>query len=438
MSGGIGRETATQLLARVVAQALLLVVAVLLAARLGPADFGRYAVIASVVLVANIVTTFGTDMVLIRELAGLRRSVRPIDALAVQLTLTVPAIVLLVAGAPLLGGGDPDAVAALRIASLSLVPSALFSVASAGLRGARQPGRYAALGIVTAALQLAAVAIFVGPGVGLVAIAWIVVAVGTASGVIAWVAAAAAIDDFRRPGRISASAVRSTVRTSAPVGALAVLGVAYQRAALFGVALLAGPVAAGWFGVASRIVDTSKTGHVALYTALYPMLAEAEEAGSRAPVDAGALRRARDRSIVAAVAISGLLIVAGPTIVDRLFGASFAPAAIGLGVLAVALVPSAVASHRTIELLAVGAEAAVGRALLASLAMLVVLLAVLVPVVGWIGAAAAVVGAESVDAGLLLRARDRREPRMAVVQAGGRRPSDLFGEGIDELPEPAR
>ncbi|MBF6606354.1 MAG: oligosaccharide flippase family protein [Chloroflexi bacterium] len=403
--GRIGRETAVLLVTRVVAQALLVVATVLLAMRLGPAGFGRYAVIASAVLVANIVTTFGTDMVLIRELAGGRHSIRPIDALAVQLVATVPAIALLAIGAPLLGQGDPDAVAALRIASLSLVPAALFSVASAGLRGARRPGRYAALGIATAALQLAAVATFAGPGVSLVTVAWIVVGVGSATGVLAWGTAAATIGDFRRPGRFSTTAVWSTARASAPVGALALLGVACQRAALFGVALLAGPLAAGWFAAASRIVDTSKTGHVALYTTLYPMLAEANETRPSGAADVRALQRARDRSIVAAGGISALLIVGGPLIVDRLFGASFAPAAFGLGVLALALVPSAIASHRTIELLAVGAESMVGRALLASLATLIVLLAAFVPIVGWIGAAWAVVGAESVNAGLLVRVR---------------------------------
>jgi hypothetical protein len=58
------------------------------------------------------------------------------------------------------------------------------------------------------------------------------------------------------------------------------------------------------------------------------------------------------------------------------------------------------------------------RALTISLAALVVLLAVLVPAVGWIGACWAMVAADTVHAALLLRARSDRSVASMAAFAG--------------------
>src|SRR4029077_13051858 len=66
----VPRNTAWLFGGRVLAQALAVGLTVLLAARLGVAGLGQYALVSAVVLLANVGTTFGTDMVLIREIAG--------------------------------------------------------------------------------------------------------------------------------------------------------------------------------------------------------------------------------------------------------------------------------------------------------------------------------------------------------------------------------
>ncbi|MHB8400002.1 MAG: lipopolysaccharide biosynthesis protein [Candidatus Limnocylindrales bacterium] len=442
MSGDrIARDTAAIFAGRIVAQLLLVVATVLLAAHLGLDAFGRYAVIAGVILLANVVTTFGTDMLLIREMASGRRSIQPADVLFVQLVLSVPAIVAIAIAAPLIGGGDPGATAALRIGSWSLLPAAAFSVATAALRGAGRAGRYAVVGILAAVIQLGAILAFAPAGVRIETLGWLLLGGGLASAAVAWLAAATVVPGFTLERRPTLATVGATARASAPIGGLAIAGMAYQRAALLGVALAAGPAAAGWFAAGARILDASKTGHQALYTALYPLHAAGRErsAGPERTAGlvsgAGAIAVARRRSVVVAGAIAVGLLVAGPALVDRLFGSAFAPAATGLAVLAVSLVPSAVASHRTIELLAVGAERPIGVALVASLATLVVLLIALVPRIGWLGGAWAVVAAECVDAWLLVRARPSGLNVTHGVAAADRRWSK---EGAGELPEPAR
>ena len=66
----VPRNTGVLFIGRVVAQGLAVVLTVVLAARLGVSGFGEYALVSAVVFLANVATTFGTDMVLIREVAG--------------------------------------------------------------------------------------------------------------------------------------------------------------------------------------------------------------------------------------------------------------------------------------------------------------------------------------------------------------------------------
>ena len=66
----VPRNTGVLFVGRVAAQGLAVVMTVVLAARLGVTGLGEYALVSAVVFVANVATTFGTDMVLVREIAA--------------------------------------------------------------------------------------------------------------------------------------------------------------------------------------------------------------------------------------------------------------------------------------------------------------------------------------------------------------------------------
>ena len=158
MSGysAVGRNTAWLLAGRLVSQAFTILFTVLLAARLGVVGLGEYAFVAAIVFLANVVTTFGTDMVLVREIAAGGPVARWAAALAVQLGLTLGAIGVIWLAAPLIPGQDASVVGALRIYALSLIPAALFSVCTAVLRGAGRMGWQATLGVAATLVQLVA------------------------------------------------------------------------------------------------------------------------------------------------------------------------------------------------------------------------------------------------------------------------------------------
>src|SRR5512143_465115 len=70
MNAALPRNALWMVISRLGTQALTVVFTVFLARRLGVDGFGRYAFITTLIFIANAVTTFGTDMLLIREIAA--------------------------------------------------------------------------------------------------------------------------------------------------------------------------------------------------------------------------------------------------------------------------------------------------------------------------------------------------------------------------------
>ena len=415
----VPRNTGVLFVGRVAAQGLAVAMTVVLAARLGVTGLGEYALVSAVVFVANVATTFGTDMVLVREIAAGGRVTRWVAALVVQLGLSALAIVLIVALAPVIPGQSAAVVTALRISSLSLLPAAVYSVATAVLRGVGMMGAYAGLGVAAAAIQLGAVALLVGIGASIVRVAVVLVAAQLVVAVAAWGLCAVRIGGLRARPRTSRPAVAAMARESASIGVLGLLGVVYQRVGAIAVSVLVGPVATGWYAGASRITEASKTGHLALFGAVYPAMAQDEAARARAG-PAPVLGWSWRLCVVLGGAVTAGLLLLGPTLVGWFYGPAFAPSTGGLAILALAVVPSTMASYQSLALLAAHREADTLRVLAVSLGVLVVAAGVLIPAVGWQGACWAVVAADTMQAALMIRARaavGRARPARSPVVA---------------------
>lgn len=432
------RNAAWLLAGRMAAQALMVLVTVVLAARLGPVGFGGYAFLAAVLFLANVTTTFGTDMALIREIAAGGRAARWPAALVVQLVLSLVAIALIWAIAPLVPDQTAGVADALRLWGLALLPAAVFSVASAGLRGAGRLPACAAVGAAGTALQLGAVWLLVPTGAALTRVALVLVAVQVALAALGWAACAARQPVFRRIPRVRTADVAEMARSSARIGLLGLLGVFYQRAGVLALAMVAGPAATGWFAAASRVTEASKSGHVSLFGALYPEMATAHAGAASDPASGtnAGLRSAWRVSVGGAAVVSAALLVLGSVVVGRLYGPAFGPSVGALAILALSIVPSTAATHRSLELVATGRERQMVRVLAVSLAVLLALLAVLLPAAGWLGVCWAILGAETFQAALLLAGR--RRPSGIATRRRADAPAARNGEGGRELPEPTR
>jgi O-antigen/teichoic acid export membrane protein len=411
----VARQAAGVFAGRIGAQAVAVVTTVLLARRLGAGAFGDYALAASVVMVANVATTFGSDMVLVRAVAATRDVRRWADALVVQVILSALALVVILVGAAALPASRRGAAGAACVLAVSLFPAAAFNVATAVVRGVGRLGTYAGLGVLAATGPLVAVA--TAPAHSTVTA--LAVRLTIAQFVVAAVTCVVVARRVPVSGRRSRPTRRSVVgmaRESTAVGGMGVVGIVYQRLAVLVLGVGGGPTV-GWFAASGRVVEAAKTGPVSWFTALLPSMAAARPTG---PDDGAARRRARaelEVTVGLGVAITIALVVAGPWLVARLYGAGYAPAGTVVRLLALAVVPSTLATHLSMRLLVAHRERDALRVLLVVTLLLGGLLAALVPSAHARGAAIAVVLAEAFHALLLARLGARPPAMVGGVDA---------------------
>ncbi len=389
----LGKNSLWLLAARIGAQGLMALFTVLLARRLGSVGFGEYAFFAAAVFIGNVLTTFGTDMLLIREIAAGNGFSRLPAALWLQLLLSGLFIAAVVLGAPMLPKQSPDSVTALQIYSLALIPLAFYTVFTTALRSKQRMDLYALLNLMVAALQVVALG-FLAEGDGVVELVHLLLIAHGVAALLAGLLCTRQIDGFWRGWRFSWQDVRAVASASAPLAWLGLLGMFYQKLSLVLFSLLGGAVLTGWYSAALRVVEASKAIHVPILTVLYPVMASGRAAG--------AIRLSWRLLLIGAVALAlGISLLAAP-LVDLLFGAGFAPTASVLRILAWMLVPYTLSSFLTLRFVAARRARAVGWALTVSLLGLGLLSLCWGPAYGLEGIAWATLSAECLQAVLLL------------------------------------
>jgi PST family polysaccharide transporter len=389
------------LAARIGAQGLALLFTVVIARRLGSAGFGEYAFMAACIFIGNAVSTFGTDMLLIREIAAQADFSRLPAALIIQLVLSAGFAALVWLGAPALPNQGQALVPALRIFSLALFPLSFFSIFTAALRGNQSIGSYALLNLAVPLLQLSA-AWWVD---GVVSLAVLLLIVQGIAALLAGIVCTRQVAGFWRGWRFSIAEFRSVAVGSAPLGLLSLLGMMYQKLGLTLLSVLGGPAPAGWLSAAQRPVEASKTGHYAVFTALYPGMARSWADPEGKAGWAETIRYSWKLLVAAAcLAALALFLFAGP-LVRLVYGAGFEPAIPALRILAWTLVPYTVNSFLTLSLVAARKESPVGWILTVSLAGLVLMSLWWIPLMGAEGAAWAILAADCLQAVILMTYR---------------------------------
>jgi O-antigen/teichoic acid export membrane protein len=404
----LGKNSLWLLAARVGAQSLALLT-LLLARKLGSAGFGEYAFFTTAIFIGNVLSTSGTDMFFIREIA-VRESLGPRDddgnisrlsaALWIQLFLSSLLIVGIIMGAPLLPNQSTASILALKIYSLALIPLAFYTVFSTALRGEQRMGSYSLLTLGVVFLQAGVILLFMTGGGGVVTLAvLLLMAQGLAALLAGWICTRQ-IAGFWRGWRFSWQEVRSVFTASAPLGLLGILGILYQKLSLILLSILGGAVLTGLYSAALRVVEASKTVHLAVFTALYPAMSQAQ--ADPHGQTAGAIKLSWKVLLAGATALAlGLSLLAEP-LVSILYGAGFESAAPVLVILAWTLIPYTVNTFLTLAFVAANNERAVGLALTAGLLGLILTGFWWLPIAGAAGVAWAVLGAECIQAFLLL------------------------------------
>jgi len=183
------------------------------------------------------------------------------------------------------------------------------------------------------------------------------------------------------------------LNVSAPLALLTVIAMFYQRLSVTMISVMNGPAMTGLFSASQRTIEGAKTGHAAIFTALYPAMAQNKSQPFHLTwivllVSAGC----------EAIVLSAL----AKPIVQILFGAEYEASIPALQVLAWILLPYTVSTFLTLRFVACKNEKPILRASLASLFLLVALNTYWIPRTGLVGASWSALMAETVQAGLLI------------------------------------
>ncbi|WP_374688153.1 oligosaccharide flippase family protein [Promineifilum sp.] len=398
------------LMARILSQGLLLIFTIAVARTLGAADLGRFAFISAVVFIGNVVTTFGLDTLLLREVAARRGNLAERATAALQETVTAALLLQLALAAifisvvwiagPRLPNQTAETAPALRLAALSLIPLAFSTVHSAILRAHERMDLYLIFSLVAALIIGAGGIVLWRRGGSLLGAVGVVVLSQSAGALVAAVLCCPYQPRLiAQPARLR-RALRRVASAGATLATLMILSVLYQRSGLLLLSLLTDDAATGWYSAAARVLEALKLIPGAFFGAVFPMLAA--NAAVAQPVN---LRRAYARGFTALVALSILLaalttILAGPLVVT-LYGPGYAPAADALRLMAWSLPLTVFTFKYSFELVVGGLERVAMLSMLLTLLLSAGLTVTLIGRWSLTGAAAALVASELVQVCIL-------------------------------------
>jgi O-antigen/teichoic acid export membrane protein len=399
----IGLNSAWLGLARLVTQAQLAVLTILVARGLDVPAFGQYTLITSIVVVGNVLTTFGTDTLLIREVARDRagREGWAGAALALQLALSLLIFGLAAAGAGFVSSLGTEAQLGLRLYAAAWIPLAFFSVYTALLRGYQRMDLYLVTNLALVTLQTAGTWVIVRLHPGLVSLlAWLLVTQAAGAGMAAFFTRAAGFAGFAR-FHWEITPLKKVVRLAWPLGVISLLGIVYQRLGVLTLSSLSGSVQVGWFAAAARIIEAGKLAHIAVLGALLPTLSGLS---SLAPPASGArlLRRAMGLLLVLSALAAVLLSAAARPLVTLLFGARYLPTVPLLQVMGWSLLPYTLSACLSVWEITRGRERRLLGIILVSTVFSLAAYGLLIRNLGVQGAAWAALASETLQAAVFL------------------------------------
>ena len=406
-AGRIKLNSIWLLLTRLITQAQLVVFTVLVARSLGVAGFGQYAFVAALIFLGNVATTFGTDTLLIREVARTRQvndGLIP-AALWLQLALSVAWLIVIVGAADSFSGQSAEVVLALKVYSLSLIPLAFFTVFTAVLRAHERMDLYLLLNGLVAFIQLGGTWLVLQYGGNLLSLVIALNVVQLIAAVFAGLLCRIGLTTFRFHWQVARDRLMQVARLAWPFALLSVLAVIYQRLGVLMLSTLGTDAQVGVFAAAARVIEPLKMLHFAVLGALLPALARL----ATQPDDlrqTQAATRLFQRSLLLLLAFSVLaalaLSVLAQPIVPLLFGAGYAESVPALQILALSLIPYTVSACLSVQLVTQGKERRLLWATVIGLCAAGLLNRGLIPSYGSIGAALTVVSSEVILAGTLL------------------------------------
>jgi len=398
MTGRLHRNFASIALSNLLAPCFSLALVLAIGRIQGVEALGKYSLVMTCFVVGQVVAGLGLPLVITREVAR-----RPdaggryfVHGAALSGACTAPCVAL---AAWLLGRmmSDGEVALALTFTLLGFLPSAITQCGEAVLLAHERASDFVAVNLGETALRALFGTALVLLGYGVVAIAALILALRV-------VAALVYVGVLRHRGvslrvGFDRDLLRTLARNVPVTGAIPIVNTLYARADMFLLSSLASWSDVGLYSAALRLVDLARTLPPAYARALYPVLARLAAPGQHEHFTAEARRALRRVTIVSvpiALCLSGLAV----PLMRLLFGAQLVAAAGVLEVLAWALVPLALAVTLAQMLFAANRQDIDLQVNVAGTVASVAGCALLIPPLGAVGAAIAVVVATTIYAAL--------------------------------------
>ena len=353
----------------------------ILARVLGPSGRGELAALLTPIVVASYVASLGLPDAATFLVARRRHPARRVLAagLLVLLPAATIAIAVLWAIAPRLLDSYPEGVNVLRIGALALIPMLVLEVARGALFG---EGRFSAVNLEQVAYsigRLCLIAAIAAAGALTVVGAFVIhVGVGLAAGAIVIVAVTAGRPGKERPEpetRLAEEMAHFGLRGWGGTVART-LNVRLDQAVLVA---LVGPAQLGYYAVAVALAELPTLLFGAIRTVLLP-----EAAARNDPL---VVARAARVAVLLSSGMAAVGVATAPVVVRLAFGAEFAPATPLVQVLFLASVPLATTFVIGVGLTALGRPGRYSLAHAISVPVTLGGLALLIPLLGTMGAA---------------------------------------------------
>ncbi len=388
MNSSLQKNILWTVVSRFVSQVLAVLSSLILARHLNIAGFGEYAFISAIVMIGNALSTFGTDMVLIRRISARGDYSDLAAALVIQLALSsifILGIFLFYLLFPL--------TSSLLIYGFALIPLSFFTIFSIALRGAQDMRAFSILHFGSAFLQLMAVTLLVLQKGNVTKLAVLLLVVHVLSSVIGLWLCTARIGKFLPRWEFSWNRISLLLRASSKMAVIGTLRLVYEKIAISLLPILSGVTTTGLFSASVRVMDAAKLGHMSALTALYPEMAVDRKFMTQ--------RTGFGLLLFAAVFLSLMIFLLARPIIFILFGDVFASATDSLRILAWILTPYFLTSYYSLAFVALELERPVLTSLVVGLLLMLGLLLELSPLYGLRGAAVALLSAEILQVAML-------------------------------------
>lgn len=355
---------------------------------LGVAGFGEYAFVSAILMIGNAITTFGTDMVIIRKISAEDDYSELSHSLIIQLFIS--SVILFIVFILHLFS---IASISILIYTCSLIPLSFFTVSTIALRGSQNIDAFSMLHFILGVFQfISAIIIFSIQG-NLFQLVLLLLTSHFLSAIVSLILCNSRIPKFRFFLKPSFGKIINLIQLSFPLALIGSLRLLYERLSLILLPTFTNLFFTGLFSASARIMDAVRLGYISALTPIYPEMARDKNFLS---LQSG-LRLLLASSIFLSLTISLL----AKYIIMFLFGLEFLPATNALQVIAWGVPFYVIVSYYSLGFLAIELERPVLISLIVSLLGLLTMLIVLTQLYGLVGGAFAVLSAEILQAGLL-------------------------------------